>query len=111
MRKLAPEPIANSFAPRRSWREYALLAILVLICSPVLYEAALLCWANWHAMWGQVQSVETPVLDSFGTVLAAVARPVQMSVKGAFLNMPWKPTLVIGLGISWALVGIKLLRR
>ena len=86
------------------------LALAVLLASAA-YETLIVCAAHWRAMWGQVETVETPVLDAFVDAYEGLAVPVRGQVAHTFHDMPWRPSLVIGLAVAWALAGSRLMRR
>lgn len=113
MRKLSgPAPVPDRPAPRRRSPGGAPAAFaLGLALAPALYEAGAVCLARWRGLFSQVRRVDTPVLDALGALLDTAARTARFHVHVVFLNLPWEPTLVVALGVGWALLLALLLRR
>lgn len=114
MRKLPASPIdLDPGAPRDSRRilhRLLLVALGLSIAAPAS-EAVSLCAASWRAISGRVDRVETPVLDAIAATGSDAARAVRLRVNRAFRTIPLRPSLVIPLGIAWALLLAILLRR
>jgi hypothetical protein len=104
MRKLATTAKALDVGPprRRPTLRSTLAVLLGLLAAPWIYELTLVCVANWHAMYGQVIHPETPLLDAGGSVLGNIARTLRERLHSTFQNLPWRPSLVIAIGILWA---------
>lgn len=84
---------------------------LVLLSAPLVYELASLCHANWQSMYGRIGYVETPILDSLRGMTRTVSRMLQQRTNRVFLDLPWRPSLIISLGFAWALFMSVPLRR
>jgi hypothetical protein len=106
MRKLAPVYLIDyggddGHAPRVTLRS-VLVVLLGLSLLPLLFESAQVCAANWQAMYGRVAMPETPILDTAGSLLRSILRLSRGQIRSAFENLPWKPSLVITVGVLLA---------
>ncbi len=91
---------------------HALFALtLLLLVMPVAYEIVILCLSNWQAMYGRIGHVETPILDRLLGAWNSSRWMIRSRLHGAFHNLPWRPSLIIGLGFAWALFMTFPLRR
>ncbi len=77
----------------------------------MVYESSLVILARWHAIWGQVITVRTPIIDTVGSIGAQGILMVRLTSSNFFRSVPWDPTLVISLGFFWGLVGALVLRK
>jgi hypothetical protein len=84
---------------------------LGILGAPLVYEASALCAAQWNAMYGTVQPVKTPVLDTIGALWTKTLYELKEPVARTFANLPWKPSLIIPLAGLWAFCCVLLLRR
>jgi hypothetical protein len=94
----------------RSLRRSALVIVLGLALSPIVYESSAQCAAGWAAMYGSVRQVDTPVLDRLGRCMDALAGAAHETGERAFHALPWKPALVIPIALAWAALGALILR-
>jgi len=114
MRKLPPSPLDLDLKATRSTRRVIhglFLLCLGLLIAPLAYEIVGLCAANWQAMYGGVEHVETPILDTLDATYADAARVVRTRANRVIRSLPWQPTVVITLGLAWALFMSVPLRR
>jgi hypothetical protein len=113
MRKLASETIIDpKDAPRRPSVLLVLGVIVVLVSLPMLIESARACTAQWrHMVWGQIDHVETPIINALGARYRSIARTVRLKANAAFTLLPWQPSLVIALGLGLAFAACVPLRK
>ena len=106
MRKLSVEPLVPLERRRRHGTAGRLVAVVVLglLLAPLLYESLSLCVAQWRGLYGPIEHVETPVLDALGHATGEAARVVRWRFNRTFHDLPWKPSVAIGLGIGWAAI-------
>src|SRR5258708_2461558 len=102
--------LADPKTPKRSWFGSGLWVLMGLAMSPLVYEAALLCLANWRVMQGGDRYVATPALDRVSRVFAELRYCLGQSVNPIFHDLPWRPEYVLGLAAAWAFGGGLLLR-
>jgi hypothetical protein len=107
VRKLTTTAVDLDRPQRRSTRRliHLLFALcLGLLVVPIGYEIGAVSAANWKAMSGRIDHVDTPVLDSVRGAWTDTVGAFRRSLKGAYRQtLPWRPSLVIALGFAWAL--------
>jgi hypothetical protein len=113
MRKLASETIVDpKDAPRRPSALLILGVIVVVASLPMLVESVQVCTAQWRQMvWGQVRHVETPVMTALGGRYRSIARLARHRISQTFTLLPWRPSLVIALGLGLAFAACIPLRK
>jgi hypothetical protein len=113
MRKLAD--YTSESDARKRWlspRQRALLVIaLGLILTPVVYEYSTLCASRWIAMYGQVSTPHTPVLDALGDYVSEVHSSLALMFRRTFFNLPWKASLIIPLTMLWGFIASLFMSR
>ncbi len=110
MRKLV-NPLFDD-RPRRRWRYSNLLPVaLGLLLTPILYEASLLCVAEWRAMSGPIAPIHTPVFDAIRSAFLWARQDVGSFLSPAFHALPWRPAVVIPFAVFWTGVAAWLLRK
>lgn len=102
-----PSPHLAEKPPRtsRAWRAVRFVLTVVAV-GPFLYEGALICHARWSRVLGHRVRTRTPVLDNIGQLVAAT----RAIVATQFQRVPWKPGVVLLVGIASCLVCMALLR-
>lgn len=112
MRKLRSEfPVTNRYGYRRYGMRTWVVILGIVLLLPILYEVALSSVANWRSIWGPTQHVETPVLLFLGHVWHDLVRSTGTRSAAIFARVPWQPSLVITVGILWAIFMSVPLRR
>lgn len=106
MRKL--DTLTLDQAPTQPSRVRRVINLLFALClgllmAPLLSEGASLIVANWQSLYGRMGHVETPLLDAIRSLLTGTTTTVRMHANGLFRNLPWRPSLVITVGLAWAL--------
>jgi hypothetical protein len=111
MRKLSTVSIDNR--PRVRKRRIMLMLILppLLLLSPVIYESAVLCVANWQGLFGSHPHTSTPVLDVLGDAYQTTSHDFRLWSRGIFNRTPWRSSFVIPFAIFWTGVLALLLRK
>lgn len=92
---------------RKLWWLILLLALLV----PLAYEYSKICIARWRALYGQAQTVSTPLLDALDNLVNTLSAYAHRSVSEILLDVPWRPGLIIPLAFGWAFAASLLLRK
>lgn len=107
MRKF--DPFIAEMVQRKPWcspRQRAALAVVLgLALAPIVFESSALCASRWVAMYGQLSTPHTPVLDLLGKGLAELSSAFSLTFRRTFFNLPWKAQMVIPLTIAWAFLG------
>lgn len=112
MRKLTREPGFDATgAPRRSLASRLMPWVLIALVSPIIFEAAKLCFADWTGMIGARSEVATPVLDAIRAWKDDLAVNLTRVVRSYFVRLPWKVSMVVPIACGWALFASLLLRR
>lgn len=88
-----------------------LVITFLLLLSPVLYEAGLLCVASWQGLFGVYPHVKTPVLDVLNGGYESVRFDLWQRFSGVFRQGGWKSSYVIPFAIFWTGVLALLLRK
>jgi hypothetical protein len=91
-----PGPGRRAIAPR-----LVLLAVLLLL-SPVLYEAGLVVVANWQSMTGVSRTPKTPTLDAIRERCDAANREAWRFYAFHIQNGRMSPGVAVPLGVGWA---------
>lgn len=90
-------PFYSAKPPRalRPWPIIRAVAILLFL-APFLYEGGQICYARWSRMLGGGSvAVRTPVLNYVGLL----TRSARGAVFAQFQRVPWKPQIVIVVGV------------
>jgi hypothetical protein len=97
--------------PPRSRAPKVILACLILLISPVVYEGGLVCYANWQSMMGAHHVARTPVLDTLGGVWRDVRSETSRRVLPSMYSGRWSPAMAVPLALAIAGFGTVLLRK
>lgn len=92
-------------------RRVGSLVLLFLLLVPLVYEYSKICVARWRALYGQVQTVSTPLLDALDGLVNALLVYVHRSVSEMLFAMPLRPGLIIPLAFVWAFAASLILRK
>lgn len=84
---------------------------LILILSPIVYEAGLLCYASWQSLFGVYPHIQTPILDILSGGYQTASFDLKQMFSGIFRQSPWKSSYVITFAIFWTGVLAMLLRK
>lgn len=106
---LTPEPDIDSSRSRAA--RLVIFVLAGLAAAPVCYELAALSAARWAALTGPIQTVETPILDAIGRALGECWHFGATVVHDRLHDLPWQPTILMGLGVCWLTFGWWILRR
>ncbi len=110
MRKLASISVDDR-PRRRGPRAGALLALLLLALSPVIYEAVLLVVAQWKGLFGVGMRVETPVLHRLESMLTLGRQELSLQTHGFFHQGTWSTSFVVLFALFWTGVLALMLRK
>ena len=94
--------------PASTWRPWLAirLALVAVAVGPFVYEGGLVFYARWARILGKSTSVRTPVLDTVHQVI----RMGRLILVGQFHRVPWKPGIVLVIGVASCLTCMFLLR-
>lgn len=113
MRKLrSPDlaPVAHD-RRRRDWFRWLPFVLLGFLLAPLFYELTISCLARWQALYGPVPQIETPLLNVISAKYSYMIRLGRRFAQSPFQMLPWKPSAIMLVGLSWAFVTALLLRR
>lgn len=96
--------------PARKRQVWALLGLFLLLV-PLVYEYSKICVARWCALYGQVQTVSTPLLDALDGLVNAFLAYSHRTVSELLYAMPLRPGLIIPLAFAWAFAASLFLRK
>jgi hypothetical protein len=111
MRKFSPTLFELAPPRRRSRSRVAIMILLGLLLSPLVFEATLLCTARWKGMIGVEPHVKTPVLNALGDGLRSAGEDIRLTLAPVLHQLPWNPSYVVVFGLVWASIGVLMLRR
>ncbi len=84
---------------------------LLLILSPLFYEAGLLCFASWKGLFGAYPHVQTPILDFLSGGYETARFDIRQMFSSLFRQGAWKSSHVITFAICWTGALAMLLRK
>ncbi|SIO62622.1 hypothetical protein SAMN05444166_7101 [Singulisphaera sp. GP187] len=111
MRKVASVTLEDRPKSCRGRLTAFVVLSLVLILSPVFYEAARLCYASWQGLFGAYPHVQTPVLDLLTGGYETTSHDLKQMFSGVFRRTPWNPSYVLTFALIWTSVLALLLRK
>jgi hypothetical protein len=104
-KNIAPYDAEKPTSNARRWIALR-LGLLALAVGPFVYEGGLVFYARWARLLGKYASVRTPVLDSVGQAI----RMGRLNLVSQFHRVPWKPGVVLLIGIASCTACMYLLR-
>ena len=75
---------------------------MLLVVSPIVYEAGLIVVSNWQAMTGVYWEPHTPALDALREGVESVSRSVVARSMHHAQSGRMSPSVAIPLGIGWS---------
>jgi len=111
MRKFSPNLFDVTPPRRRSRTPAAIVILLGLLLSPLVFETTQLCTASWRGMTGTVPFVDTPMLNTLGSGLQSAGDDLRSTLSPVLRNLPWNPSYVVVFGLGWASLAALMLRR
>ena len=96
---------------RRDWFRWLPYVLLGFLLAPLCYELTIVCIARWQALYGPVPRIDTPVLNVISVKYNYLVRLVRRFAQSPFRMLPWKPSAIMLVGLSWAFVTALLLKR
>jgi hypothetical protein len=75
------------------------------------YEGSLLCVAQWKALFGKVEDVQTPVLDYIRDHVVRLRDGFNHFEAAPVADIHWKPEVILPLAAVWTVIGVLILRR
>jgi ABC-type phosphate transport system permease subunit len=96
----------HSRAPR------VLLACLILILSPLLYEGGIILVSSWQSMMGVYWEPHTPIIDMMVDLSRTISQYVQSRLSGTLMNGSLTPVTAVPIAVGWAvLMAVLFLRK
>ena len=87
------------------------LLVVLLVLSPVLYEAAAICIASWKTALGSYTVVETPVLSAIRESWRTGRIEAASWLYPLTHSYPWKASVVVPFFLLWTMIAAIPLKR